>query len=168
MCGMATLVDQCKVGNPFMTKHLSDREARIAADFAAEVISELGLGRWQALVMEKPSPSNTIASITYVENRYVAQIFLCKRWSTQSSGDQYQALIHECLHLIHLRINHVLQDLESIVRPDQLGSAWVHYNREIEYMVDNLSTYVMQDKHLWNKWVELNEAKDPEDEVHQE
>lgn len=151
-----------------MTKHLSDREAQIAADFAAEVILELGLGRWQALVMEKPSPNDTVASITYVENRYVAQIFLCKRWSTQSSGDQYQALIHECLHLIHLRINHVLQDLESIVRPDQLGSAWVHYNREIEYMVDNLSTYVMQDKHLWNKWVELNEAKGPEGKAPQE
>ena len=57
-----------------MTKHLSDREAQIAADFAAEVILELGLGRWQALVMEKPSPNDTVASITYVENRYVAQI----------------------------------------------------------------------------------------------
>ena len=146
-----------------MKPHISDNEAGIIANFAAEVISTLGLGRWRVLVMTDPSEKGTIATVTYVENRYVAELRVSRDWTSRKPEEKYEVIIHECLHLLHLRVNQVLQDLEKVTLPHQLDTAWLHYTREIEYMVDRLATYVAMDPHLVEVWERrgLNdEAKD--------
>ena len=146
-----------------MKPHISENEAEIIANFAAEVISTLGLGRWRVLVMTDPSEKGTIATVDYVEDRYVAELRVSKDWVSRKSEEKYEAIIHECLHLLHLRVNQVLQDLEKVTLPHQLDTAWLHYTREIEYMVDRLATYVAMDSYLksaWEKARVYNEAKD--------
>lgn len=75
-----------------MKPHISENEAEIIANFAAEVISTLGLGRWRVLVMTDPSEKGTIATVTYVENRYVAELRVSKDWVSRKSEEKYEAM----------------------------------------------------------------------------
>ena len=132
--------------------HVTNREAQAVADFAAEVLGALSMPSWQVLVMEKPAHEDAVASITPVEGKYTAQLYLCSDWMKRTDQDRRETVVHEVLHLLHFRINHVIADAADLMREHEHDALEVRYRRETELMVDHLAKFLSRTHTLEQAW----------------
>lgn len=132
--------------------HLTSREAQAVADFATEVIGALHLPGWQVLVMEEPADGDCIASIDYVDGKYTAQLYLCSDWMKRTDAERCETVVHEVLHLLHFRVNHVIDDARDFMHHHEHDALSRRYRRETELMVDHLAKFLSRTHSLSEAW----------------
>lgn len=132
--------------------HVTKREAQAVCDFAAEVLTVLHMPGWQILVMDDPADDDDIAAITTVEGKYTAQLWLAADWMKRSDDDRRETIVHEVLHLLHFRINHVVDDARSLMHDHEHDDLQRRYWRETELMVDHLAKYLSRTHNLGEAW----------------
>lgn len=131
---------------------IAPNEAQILADFVAEIIGKMGLSRWKVLVMDEPAPEDSLATITLNPQRYIAELKIGYGWPELSLEEKREVLLHETLHLWHYRLNHIVEDLEDSLSDKVMKLVWKRYTREVEYMVDQISIFLTEDKDLAELW----------------
>lgn len=137
-----------------MTKHVTNREAQAVCDFAAEVLTTLHMPGWQILVMEVPVPDDeeAWAMIDTVEGKYTAQLSLCSEWMKLDDRQRRETVVHEVLHLLHFRVNHVIDDARDLMHDHEHDALQKRYNRETELMVDHLAKFLSRTHTLEEAW----------------
>jgi hypothetical protein len=132
--------------------HVTKREAQAVADFASEVLTALRMPSWQVLVMEEPADEDCVASISTVEGKYTAQLYLASDWMKRTDQDRRETVVHEMLHLLHFRVNHVIEDAELLLREHEAADLDRRYHRETELMVDHLAKFLSRTHTLEQAW----------------
>lgn len=132
--------------------HVTAREAQAVCDFAADVLTTLHMPGWQILVMEDPADDDDIAAISTVEGKYSAQLWLCTDWMKRTDHDRRETIVHEVLHLLHFRINHVFNDARGLMRDHEHDALATRYRRETELMVDHLAKFLSRTHTLEHAW----------------
>lgn len=132
--------------------HVTKREAQAVCDFAADVMTLLHMPGWQILVMEAPADDDCIASIIPVEGKYVAQLSLARDWMKRSSDERRETVVHEVLHLLHFRVNHVIDDAGDFMHAHEHGAIRRSYWRETELMVDHLAKFLAETHSIEEAW----------------
>lgn len=132
--------------------HVSKSEARAVCDFAANVVSALHMPGWKILVMDDPCEDDALASISWVDGKYTAQIYLCAGWMNRSSDERRETVVHEVLHLLHFRINHVIDDARDLMHDHEHDALARRYQRETELMVDHLAKFLAETHNLEEAW----------------
>jgi hypothetical protein len=132
--------------------HVTKREAQAVCDFAADVLSALCMPSWQVLVMEEPADEDCVASISTVEGKYTAQLYLASDWMKRTDHDRRETVVHEVLHLLHFRVNHVVEDVALLLREHEAAELDRRYHRETELMVDHLAKFLSRTHSLTEAW----------------
>lgn len=132
--------------------HVTKREAQAVCDFAIEVMTALHMPGWQILVMEEPADEDDVASISPVEGKYTAQLWLASDWMKRTEHDRLETVVHEVLHLLHFRINHVLDDAADFMRDHEHEALYARFRRETELMVDHLAKFLSRTHSLERAW----------------
>lgn len=122
--------------------HVSRKEADKIVAFVRRMLNLLHMPLWTILVMEEPSEEGTLACIDVVDQRYVAQLYLCERWKDLPKHTKIEVLVHETLHLIHVRVNDVFDDAADYMHAHEHTSLRRRYRRETELMVDHLAKFI--------------------------
>lgn len=95
--------------------HVTKREAQAVVDFAIDVLELLHMPGWQILVMDDPADEDDLASISTVEGKYTAQLHLASDWMKRTDEERCETVVHEVLHLLHFRVNHVIDDARDLM-----------------------------------------------------
>ena len=132
--------------------HVTKREAQAVCDFATEVLTALHMPGWTILVMEEPSDDDCVASINWTYGKYTAQLYLCSDWMKRTDQDRRETVVHEVLHLLHFRVNHVIDDAADLMREHEHDALYVRYRRETELMVDHLAKFLSRTHSLESAW----------------
>lgn len=112
---------------------VSQAEIDRAAAFMCQVVALLGLPSWRIVIAVKPAATDASASIHAIQGRYCATVHLSIDWETYDLEQRRLVLVHEALHLLHHRIDGVLDGVPGVSG----------YRLEAEYMVDLLSNVVV-------------------------
>lgn len=121
-------------------------------DFAIDVLQLLNMPGWQVLVMEEPAEEDAVASISPVYGKYTAQLYLGSDWMKRTDDDRCETVVHEVLHLLHFRINHVIDDARGLMRDHEHDALEVRYRRETELMVDQLAKFLSRTHTMRESW----------------
>lgn len=132
--------------------HITKREAQAVCDFAAEVLTALRMPAWTILVMEEPADDDDLGSINYVEGKYTAQLWLSSDWMKRTDQDRRETVVHEVLHLLHFRVNHVIDDARDLMPNHEHDALQRRYRRETELMVDHLAKFLAGTHSLESAW----------------
>lgn len=135
-----------------MPSHVTKRECGAVAEFAAQVLSALNMPAWQILVMEEPADEDDFASISKIDGKHVAQIYLSTDWMKRTDEERRETITHEVLHLLHFRIDHVLDDAKPLMREHEHDMLMTRYWREAELMVDHLARWLSRTHSLEQAW----------------
>ena len=122
--------------------HVTRKEASKVGTFAAEVLRLLAMPGWTVLVMEQPAEEGTVARVQTIYGRYVVELYLCNGWMKLTSDERRDTVIHEMLHLLHLRVDHVFEDARDYMHDHEHDLLERRYRRETEYMVDHLAKFL--------------------------
>ncbi len=139
---------------PVKSPHVTDDEAEAIVAFASDVAGALGLPTWQIAVMEEPvrKKHKADATITPIDGRYFAEIRLAKDWMTFDEARRRQVIVHEILHLLHVRINDVFEDARDYMHDHEHASLHRRFVRETELMVDHLSLFLTATHTIEEAW----------------
>lgn len=132
--------------------HVTKREAQAVADFASEVLTALHMPGWQVLIMDDPADDDDVASISTVHGKYTAQVYLASDWMRRTDQDRRETVVHEMLHLLHFRIDHILDDAANYMRDHEHEALATRYRRETELMVDHLAKFLSRTHSLESAW----------------
>lgn len=132
--------------------HVTKREAQAVADFASEVLTTLNMPGWRILVMDEPADDDSVASIDTVYGKYTAQVYLASDWMKRTDQDRRETVVHEMLHLLHFRINHIFDDAAELMRDHEHEALNTRYRRETELMVDHLAKFLARTHTLESAW----------------
>lgn len=133
--------------------HVTKREAQAVCDFAANVMGALHMPGWQVLVMEDPADEDDLASISALDGKYTAQFWLASDWMRRTDDERRETVVHEVLHILHFRINHVLDDAAALLSERDREQLEKRYQRETELMVDHLAKFLSRTHSLEQAWV---------------
>ena len=132
--------------------HVTNREAQAVCDFAKNVVEALHMPGWQILVMEDPADDDAQATIDWVYGQYTAQLYLASDWMKRSDANRREVVVHEVLHLLHFRINHVFDDAADLMHDHEHDALMKRYRRETELMVDHLAKFLSRTHTLEQAW----------------
>ena len=132
--------------------HVTNREAQAVCDFAINVLELLHMPGWQVLVMEEPADEDCVASILPIEGKYTAQLYLCTDWMKRSEDERCETVVHEMLHLLHFRINHIFDDASHLMHDHEHRDLERRYRRETELMVDHLAKFLSRTHTMRESW----------------
>lgn len=135
-----------------MRTHVTKREAQAVCDFAVNVLTALHMPGWQILVMEEPADEDELAAIRPVDGKYTAQLWLCSDWMKRSDEERRETVVHEVLHLLHFRINHVVDDARDLMHDHEHDAMQRRYFRETDLMVDHLAKFLSCTHSLEEAW----------------
>lgn len=138
--------------------HVTRREANAVCEFAIDVLQLLHMPGWQVLVMEDPADEDCVASILPVEGKYTAQLYLASDWMKRSDDERCETVVHEVLHLLHFRVNHVLDDARGLMHDHEHDALYVRYRRETELMVDHLAKFLSRTHSMRASWDTAHQA----------
>ena len=115
------------------------------SDYAASVRNALHLSHWTVVVREEPpDDEDAQAEIEPIEGRYRAVLKVARDFWDREPGQQRDTIVHEVLHL-------ALASMVDVVRVGgyrhEVGRAvydtlWQEFRRQMEYVVDSLTTLV--------------------------
>jgi len=136
-------------------KKRSVRDSHVSKDhldailvFISKMTVMMGLPSYRILIMAKPADKGSVAEIITTDDRYVAQLYLCKDWMSRSDDERRDTIVHEVLHLWH-------RQLSDWLREDVHGATGVHeyarlerqFHNITELMVDGIAM-ILADTHL--------------------
>ena len=135
------------------SKHqVTRREAQAVADFAGKVRDLLGLPGWRISVLDEPSADDALASISTVPGRWIAQVRLSPDWMKLSDEERRNTVAHEVLHLLHVGVNHIIEDAADLMHAHEWETLNARYHRATEYMVDHLAGFLDDNYQLQQAW----------------
>ena len=132
--------------------HVTRREAEAVVAYALDVARLLHLPGWRISVLEEPAEDDALASIDTVEGRWIAQLKLCSHWMKLPADERRNTITHEVLHLLHVGVNHVLEDAQHLMHDHEWQTLNVQYHRATEYMVDHLAAFLDDNYQLEQAW----------------
>lgn len=135
-----------------MPKHVTKREAQAIADFAIEILAALHMPGWQILISEEPTDEDDIAAISPMDTKYTAVLYLASDWMKRSEEERRETIVHEVLHLLHFRVNHVFEDARNLMHDYEHDALQLRYTRETELMVDHLAKFLSRTHSLEGAW----------------
>ena len=144
--------------------HVSDTEATAVLHYATSVLATLRMPKWTVLIMEDPCDEDALASVTPVDGRYSAQLYLSKDWEELSNDARRICVTHEILHLMHRNVSTVVLDDTVDLMHDWEHDRWARtVRREFELMVDHLAHFLGETHNLIEAWDEAQrKARTPE------
>lgn len=135
------------------SSHVSGREAQAICDYAAELCRTLRMPRWLILLLEEPCSKDAQASIKWIDQRWVAQLAVCRDWMKLDYDKRRTAITHEVLHLLHSQLSTVVIDDSAPYMHGHEHEDWVRrVTREFELMVDHLATFMADTHTLEQAW----------------
>lgn len=100
----------------------------------------MGLPSYRILIMESPCPKDAIATIDWVEDRHVAQLYLSKKWHEHSDDEQRDTIVHETLHVWHRGLTDWLHaELQDLMHDHEFDRISRQYQHHVELMVDQMA-----------------------------
>jgi hypothetical protein len=69
--------------------------------FMSRLMNAMGLPSYRIHIMEEPADDEAIAEIKCIEDRYVAELYLCQEWLERRDEERRDTITHEVLHLWH-------------------------------------------------------------------
>lgn len=143
-------------GGRRLPHHTTKREAQAICDYAVDVIGALGLPGWRVLLMEDPCDDDCLACIVPVEGKYTAQLYVCTDWMKRDDDERRDTITHEVLHLLHFRVDHVLDDARDLMHDHEHDALHKRYRRETELMVDHLAGFLARTHTLRESWAKAH------------
>lgn len=137
--------------------HVTRREADAVVAFAIKVRDLLGLPSWRIGVLEEPADGDALASISTVPGRWIAEVKLSDQWMKLSSDERRDTIVHEVCHLLHVGVNHVIEDAQSLMHDHEWDALNASYHRATEYMVDHLAGFLDAHYQLQQAWDEVHQ-----------
>jgi len=134
--------------------HIKPREQRRIMDYAMKVLGTLGENKWRVLLMVEPSDDDAYGSVNIAPEKYVVELYLAENWHELSNETRRNTITHEMLHVVHKRVDHVVYDLDPLLRHDEQTDLRTKYQREIELMVDHFATFMSDTHSLTEEWDE--------------
>lgn len=133
--------------------HVTKREAEAICSYAAEVMAALHMPAWAILVMEEPCDPGSEATIDWINQRYVAQLYLSPEWMKFDYDRRRDTVTHEVLHLLHAKVSTVvLDDSQSYMHKHEHKDWARRVRREFEFMVDHLAGWMARTHSLKQAW----------------
>lgn len=133
--------------------HVTTREAQAVCTYAANLCEALRMPGWRILVMEDPSDNDATAMVKWIDQRYVAQIYLCEGWMKVDYDERRETITHEVLHLLHSNVSTVVLDDSAGYMHDHEHDDWARrVRREFELMVDHLAQWMATTHSLVESW----------------
>lgn len=137
--------------------HLPEDHLDALLIYATYLMIAMGLPTYRILIMEKRANKGSIAEIKTTDNRYVANLYLCKDWLDQPDNVKRETITHEVLHLWHRELSDwfnsevwgVLQSHDYI----RLDRQFTHIT---ELMVDNIAMILADTQRLKEVWEEAH------------
>lgn len=143
-----------EVGGQVAKHHITKAEARRLSKFMSAMASYLGQPRWWFEVDTTRTPGKDIlASIDVGRQRYEATIKICRGWSAMRNDEQLNTIVHEVCHLIHRRIDSVIEDASALMHGHEWSALNDRYKLEIELVIDQLAmtlTHTHEVQQLWH------------------
>src|SRR5690349_11977610 len=123
--------DTCSEENRMAARkhHITKAEQDAVLWYAGEVCRALGLPTWRLAIMVKPASKDAEAAIRATEGRYFANIWLNKDWMTYDNETRRNAITHEVCHLLHPRIDYLMEDLQAWMHPHEWNPWHDQYRR---------------------------------------
>lgn len=72
----------------------------------------------------------------------------------RSDDERRDTIVHEMLHLLHFRINHIFDDTRDFMHDYEHDALAKRYRRETELMVDHLAAFLAATHTLKEAWRE--------------
>lgn len=132
--------------------HVTRREAEAVLAFAEKVRDQLGLPAWRFAVLEEPAGDDALASIDTVSGRWIAELRLCEGWMKLPTDERRNTIVHEVCHLLHVGVNHVIEDAQHLMHDHEWETLNAQYHRATEYMVDHLAGFLDAHYQLQEAW----------------
>lgn len=135
--------------------HVTKREAQAVCDYASNLCDLLGMPTWRILVMDDPCDDDeeANASISWIDQRYVAQLWLGSTWMKVDYNDRREVITHEVLHLLHSKVSTVVLDDSKAFMHDHEHDDWSRrVRREFELMVDHIAGFLAKSHTLEQSW----------------
>lgn len=133
--------------------HVTKREAQAIVDYARDVCVALGMPIWTILVMEDPCKGDAEATVDWIEQRHVAQVWLNADWMKYPDARRRDTITHEVLHLLHSRVSAAaLIDSKAYMRSGEHKDWSKRVQRELELMVDHLAGFLSRTHNLEDAW----------------
>lgn len=125
--------------------------------YATDLMAAMGLPIYRLLIMEKPASKGTAAQIRPTEDRYIANLFLCRRWMQLTEDERRETITHEVLHLWHRELTDWFRsEVHDLVQMHEYFRLERQYDHIVELMVDQIAM-IMSDTHrLKEAWEEAH------------
>jgi hypothetical protein len=102
--------------------------------------------------MDDPADDDDLGSISTVDGKYTAQLYLASDWMKRTDEERREVIVHEMLHLLHFRVDHVLDDARDLMHDHEHAQLQRRYRRETELMVDHLAKFLSRTHTLAEAW----------------
>lgn len=124
--------------------------------WVADVRAHLLLAHWRIDIPDEwpPEGDEVIAGINPCDGRYVATIRFGPSFWNRSPDEQRATLVHELLHLHHVRLTDVIRlgDWREQIGQAVYDGVYSSVKREAEYMVDALTSIVAEHAPMPPEW----------------
>lgn len=132
--------------------HVTQKEIDAVLAFAIEVLVALRMPAWTVLLMWDPCGDDALATIKPIDGRYVAELHLCADWMDRSDEVRRNTITHEMLHLVHARVDSVIDDTTNLMHDHEWENLRNQYVREMELLVDHFATFMSNTHTLEKAW----------------
>jgi hypothetical protein len=127
--------------------------------FINKLMNTMGLPTYRILIMKKPADKGSIAEIRRIEDRYVAELYLCKDWLDRSDDEQRDTITHEILHLWHRGLTDWFYfEVQEQLHVPQFIKIEEQFHHVTELMVDHIAMILSQTHLLKEAWEEAHSA----------
>lgn len=133
--------------------HVTKAEAQAVCDFATNLCAAMRMPGWRILVMDEPCDEDANASIDWIDQRYVARLYLGCHWMKLPYDERREIVTHEVMHLLHSKVSTVvLDDTEHLMHDHEHKDWGRRVRREFELMVDHLAQWVAHTHSVAESW----------------
>lgn len=121
--------------------------------FISKLMNTMGLPSYRILIMEKAADKGSIAEIHRVEDRFVAELYLCKDWLSRDEEEQRDTIVHEVLHLWHRGLTDWFYfELQERVHVSDFVRLEDQFHHVTELMVDHIALILSDTHRLKEEW----------------
>ena len=124
---------------PPRPEHITEREAEIVLDYLHTIATLVGLPRFEFDLDLTPCDDGRYASIFMHNQKYYARVSLNAEWMEYPPDIKANSMIHEVCHLLHHRLDHLIDDQIRYMHDHEHRAFEKAYVRETELIIDQLA-----------------------------
>lgn len=134
--------------------------------FINKLMNTMGLPTYRIMIMEKAADKGSIAEIRRIEDRYVAELYLCKDWLSRSDDEQRDTIVHEVLHLWHRGLTDWFYfEMQDRVQFREFVKLEEQFHHVTELMVDHIAMILSDTHRLKQAWEEAHSGNRSVDQI---